>query len=421
MTINSMSQSFMFNSISNRPRCNSYKPKSISRQCCCHSFGYAQQNIHKLNNILDEKVRESVKTNKQLEEYRTTSSEFYSEFDPIMSDLKDAAAKLKSTSMESTLNPMSYASNNGNVVTAVTGSLNNGKAIDIDVSQIATAKGNVFSEISATDKGDFVGESSVILEVDGKKTTINFDISAAQSNEDALNEIVNKINKEQTGVEAKVEIKDGKAQLSFLSEKTGKQSEFTAEITGALKTELGQATVTAGQDAKYSVDGKEFTSEINEITLADGKITATLTGSGKANISNKNIDTSEALASLKDFAGKYNDAVDFLNENKGISSEISNLAYSFGLTRFMSNTLSDVGISTDGKGRLTVNDDAFTSAMKKDPSKVQDIIGKHNGLAGTAYKKATSAIINSSSLIPMPDNYNKFYSSTIGMMMDCYG
>ena len=76
MTISSMNQSFMLNSMMGRSSCSARRPKLIAKQCCCHSFGYAHQNIVKLNSIMDKKIRESVKYQKDLNEYQQTSNEF---------------------------------------------------------------------------------------------------------------------------------------------------------------------------------------------------------------------------------------------------------------------------------------------------------------------------------------------------------
>lgn len=418
MTINGMNTNSLMNSYLNSNK--SRKPNlnyNFGSQATI-GLDYAAKNTQKLQSIVERRTKFESDFANQLNNYRNTTTDFYKDFNPAMRDVASAASKLKVTTMDSTLRPTGYSSNNGAVVTDVSGTLDSGKSLDVKVSQIASGQKNTYNELSATAKGDLAGKSTIQLAVGGKKTDIAIEIDDKMTNEQALKQIADKVNAAKTGVTATVEVKDGKAQVSLTDSKTGEKSEFSAKITGKAASALGDGTVAVGTNAKYSVDGKDFTSETNKVKLADGKISATLAGVGDANLGRKNFDTENAVAAMQDFAKKYNTAIDVLNKNSGSSLAVKNLASSFGDTKYRSSELSSVGITTDSSGKLTVDAKKFAEVLKSDPERVNSVVGSARGLAGTTYTKSNEAIIQSTKFFQPPRNYNGFYGSSIGMLMD---
>lgn len=423
MNINSMSRSSMLNSYFGINKANNQRSqtmKSMSGFSGVPGFDYASKNTLRLQSILERRSAQESAYSKEMTEFKQSSTKFYSEFTPKMSELSSAASKLKTTTFDSTLRPMGYGSDNGSAVTAVTGTIDSNKDIKVDVAQIATGQKNAYAEVSATKKGDFAGKSAVELVVGEKKVKIDVNIDTSKTNEDALKEIASKINAEKLGVKAEVVVKEGKAQLSVSSEKTGEKTEFTATITGDAKAALGDAEIKKAQDAKYTVDGKDYVSASNNVTLADGKISATLAGEGKATLSKGKKDTANVLASVKDFASKYNSVVDFLNKNQAASTSVNVMAKSFGNTKYLTDSLSQVGIDVDSSGRLTVNENRFSDAMKTDPAKIDRIIGSGGGLASAAKQKADAALMTSRNILQSTSNRSttRFYGSPVGVMMD---
>lgn len=386
------------------------------------SFGgmdIASKNMQKLNSMLESRSKRENAFSAQLSEYRTTSKAFYGDFYSNMSDVKSAASKLKTFSSDSVLKPTGYSSDNASVITGVSGNLDSRKDVAVEVSQIATGQKTSFEGLSTTAKGDLTGKSTVSIKAEGKTFDVSVDVTDKMTNEDALRQIASKVNDAKTGVKAAVEVKDGKASLSFTSEKTGEKAGFTATIAGTASKALGEGTSTAGQNAIYKVDGKESSSETNQIKLAGG-LSATITGAGKANLGKSNFDTTNAVNAMKDFASSYNKAIDHLKKNEGISSGVKNLSNSFGDTRFISKALDEVGITTDSSGKLYVDEKRFSAALSEKPDLVNRIIGSADGLAGNAVQKAERAVINSTQLVQAPRSYNRFYGSSVGSLLDTY-
>lgn len=378
---------------------------------------FASINTQKMQKMLSYRAEKEAAAAQEMTQFRDSTKSFYSDFYPKMSDLSSAASKLKSTTMESVLKPIGYGSDNSNVAANVSGTIASGEKVELEVSQVASGQTNTFAAMDSAAK-DLVGKTTVDLEIGGKKTSVSMDIAAGTTNESALKQVADKLNAEKTGVTASVSVKDGKAQLQLSSDKIGEASAFKATVTGAGAKPMGEATISAAQNAKYTVNGKEFTSDTNTVKLMDNRLSATLTGTGKANLSKDNIDPGNAVYAVKDFAKKYNDVVNFLNKNTDKSVGVKTMASSFSNTRFMSNSLSKVGIDVDTSGRLTVNEDRLTAALKEDPSAVNSIIGGSNGLAGQASQKASSAIGASTRLFQTPRSFDRFYGTPVGVLMD---
>lgn len=413
MNINSMMRNTLINSY-----LSTNKPSNKFGTNRVQGFDMASINTRKLENIIASRTKQEANFNKQLNDFRSTSKEFYGDFYPKMNELEGAASKLKITTMDSVLKPMGYGSDNSNVVANVSGTLDSGKPISVDVSQLATKQETKFNSISATTTGEFTGKTTLTLDIGGKKTDMSVDATSKMTGQEALKLLADKVNSAKTGVTAEVLVKDGKAELSLSSDKTGEKAAFSAKVSGTASKALGEGAVVASRNAKYAVDGKEFSSETNKVKLADDKLSATLTGTGKANLGKQNIDAGNAVYAVKDFAQKYNDVVNFLSKNEDVSFGVKNMSSSFSNTKYLSNALSKVGIDTDSSGRLYVDEARFTSAMQSDPEYVNKIIGSAGGLAGETSQKAKSAIVNSSKLVEAPKGYNRFYGTPIGLMMD---
>lgn len=386
-------------------------------------YNYAARNTAKLQSIIESRTAYEKSQNQQLTDFRSNSKEFYSGYFSKMDDLKDSASRLRNTSVTSTLSPMGYGSNNSKAVSDVSGTLDSRDPVSVQVSQLATANTSTFAAVSATEKGDFSGKGSISLTIGSQMKNIDVDLKAGMTNEDALKQIASSINEAKAGVTAKVVTTDGKSTLSIATEKTGELAPSVSIKTSGSLSGLGAMTETKGQNAVYSVNGKEYTSESNKVSLFDGKLSATLTGEGTATLSKQTVDSDVVLKAVKDFASDYNSVVDYLSKNANKSYAISNLASSFKDVKYVASALAPIGVNVDGSGKISINEDSFKAAMNENPDKVRSLLGSSGGLAGDTYQKVNSAIMNSSKLIQMPNSLNRnyFYGSSIGMLLDTKG
>lgn len=386
-----------------------------------NKYNYADRNTAKLQSIITKRYRQELNVTNELASYRDSTKSFYNDFYPAMDELKTAAAKLKNTSSSSTMDPTGYGSTNSKAVSDVVGSLDSMEEIAVDVKQIATGQVSSFDSISSASKGAIDGKGSIELSIGGKTKKLELDISANATNEDALKQVASKINEAKAGVKAEVITKDGKSSLQIADQKTGEKSSFSVKLSGSLST-LGTESVTKGQNAIYTAGGKEHTSESNRVKLADGKLSATLTGKGAATLAKKVVDPDVVKNSVKDFAKAYNSVLDTLQKHSGKSPAIANLKRSFENSKFVAPSLSSVGVEVDYSGKLTVNDSKFEASFKNDPAKVKRILGSGNGFAAETMQKASSAIVNSSRLIQPPKSigFGRFYGSSIGSLLDTW-
>lgn len=382
-------------------------------------YDYAAQNKARLQSILQMKDTQETARGKQLLDYRKTASSFYSDFYPVMGALKSSASQLSNTSMTSVLKPMGYGSSNSSAVTGVSGNLDSGTSVSVNVKQAAARQTSTFAAVKDTDKGAFAGKGSLEFSVNGKNHSVSLEIGKDIANKDALGQIAEQINGLKAGISASVVTADGKSSLQVTSDKTGESAAFTLKASGSF-TNLGDATVQKAKNAIYSVDGgADQMSESNQIKLKDGKLSATLSGTGTAVLSKQAYDSSAVLKSVQQFAKDYNAVVNTLNSHAGKSSAIENLASSFGNIKFQSSSLSSVGINVDGAGRMTVNAEKFQSALQKDPGKVGNLLGSSGGLASTTYRRVSEAVVNSGKLVQPPKSvYNRFTGSTAGLLLD---
>jgi len=82
-------------------------------------------------------------------------------------------------------------------------------------------------------------------------------------------------------------------------------------VNDELEVTSGNATEATGTDATVTIDGREYTSESNKISVSN--VTYTLMGTGKATASVSQ-DTDKIIENVKQFVEDYNKILDMLNE-----------------------------------------------------------------------------------------------------------
>lgn len=155
---------------------------------------------------------------------------------------------------------------------------------------------------------------------------------------------------------------------------------------------------------QYSSVKQQFGTETNK-TITDLKKSSSALKTTDFNV--KGATEAETDANIKnvvskvsDFVGKYNDAAKFFSDNADVSRRIGQLADSFKDERPFTRSLSEVGITSDtATGKLRLDTDSLTSALKKSPKTVEAVLGK-NGLAGRAEQKADRAAFQKENLFP---------------------
>ena len=347
----------------------------------------------------------------ELQSYTSDSKEFYSDFVDNFSDLKRSSNSLKSYGASSVFKE-SYGSNDTSVVSTTSTGSYNITDYKVEVSQLATGKSISYNELSSTGK-DLVKDGSI--SINNGKNSYTFDVNTenASNNKDAMNKIVETVNKANIGVNATVVEKDGKSSLKLQSATTGENSKLTVAFASDLSNSISVKTTEEGKNAKYKVNDVDYTSESNKVNLSS-TVKASLNKIGKAEISSDNVDSKKIIDAVKKFANDYNKVVNFLDKNSDQSTKLENLSESFKSTKNSSSSLSEIGITVGNDGKLSINEEKLTGALKSDVKTVKNIFSGSSGIANETFNKVQNSMNNSKNLYPsfqFSSGDNSIYSS----------
>ena len=351
----------------------------------------------------------------------------YAELQSRLYDLRNAAHDLSSTLSSSTFNLRTATSSDTDILTAVASSGSAMGTYSILVTQLAkndTVLSDVFTDSNGTIlSSEGAGAKSFTISVNGVDTTVNVTLSSGEDDETVLNNVAQAINDSGADVTASViHVSSTTSRLEIKSDETG--STYTiglADVSGTLLSTLGldesvAATDTQGGsiytdksllNAELDLDGISITRDSNSISDVIDGVTINLVGyQNQTDIPvtlTISSDVDGIQAEIEDFITKYNDAIDYLNENMAVDPDNSvrgMLAGNFTFTNLRSNLrsivsgfvstvqagnpelLSQVGITIDEDGRLSLSDEEeFANAIEEDPSQVGDLFNTSGGIA----------------------------------------
>lgn len=380
-------------------------------------YDYAAENNKKFEKIMADRKATVDKATEIVSNYNKTTTAFYNGFDSKMSALMDSAYSLKNTHLDSAVSQMGYGSDNGKVITVDSKFAAGSNQYAVKVNQLASGQRTTYAPLDTAGTGTFTGKNNLTLQSGDQTYSFDFDFADGTTNKQALSAIANKINQSDSKIKAGVSDINGKSVLQLYAAETGTTKAFTATATGSMSDALTVANQEAAQDAKYSVNGVDYTSDKNQIELSQG-LTATLTGTGEAKVNQSQMDNDKLVDAVKKFASNYNDVVDFLKSNSALSKAVSNMANSFSDIRYSSGMLSQVGIEVSGSGKLSVNESKLTESIANNMDLVKDVIGSSKGIGSKVYDKAFRAMNSTQNLVAPPKYSNGFYGYTAGTLFD---
>ena len=336
------------------------------------------------------------------------SQNFIKKYNTAMSDLLQSANSLKTSNSSSVLNDKTAVSSDADILTA-SRKYSWDKSQDsysLNVKQIASAQTNTSSEV----KGSDLAASDANFSINTGSGAINVSVSGKtaqgdqKTNKQLFSDIAKQINSnKEAGVTASVIEKDGKVSLQISGSKTGESNSFG--VSGDFSAVAGLDTETkSAQNAVYTVkqnngQEQEFTSASNNITLGNGKISASLKKAGSADII-MGVDKTKVASSVEDLVSKYNSALKVLNDNVDRGSGVARQLGSMLHGPASEEKLNLIGISTNKDGTLKLDKDKLAASLEKDPKLSTDIIGGSFGVAQGMFADARSGLTTpSSSLI----------------------
>ena len=327
----------------------------------------------------------------------TDTLKFVQNYGKGMSDVKLSAAKLQSGNASNVFSSVDMKSSDASVAQVdKTFRPRQGTEISLEVQSLASAQQNRSQAVDGAETAqDGSSMNFQVTSSGGKSVQVNVSDIAADGTK-RTNEQIN--SRRNLGVKASVANEDGKISLVLTSEKTGESNGFT--VQGELGAAAGlQQTASEGQNARYTVTQNGQTtsrsSESNKISLDYGRIDATLTGTGSAEIK-AGADMDKIVSAVKDMASSYNEATDLLKANSGRGRGTQAQYESFSRPIASERTLKAVGISYDKSGRMQVDESALKKALNEDFEGTKEIIGGQFGIADKVAQKADSAMATSS-------------------------
>lgn len=276
-------------------------------------------------------------------------------------------------------------------------------SFDITVQQIATSTREVSGDIDKMEGKtiyDGLGTSGNLeldsKNPDGEKVTIEI------NENDSLKDITNKINSESKETGVKATIVDN--HLVFSNVETG-ATDFNVGGDQALLGDLGMdknsatnaPTYSKGINSKFTIDGMEVERTSNDVSDVVEGVTIHLHGKTEENVTvGLKRDLDKPVEAVNAFVEQYNGLMDFLNEKMDIGdpSKKDNkpgpLAGDNTASRLQSSLKmlatglpdqnphttfkfpSEVGISVDKNGVLSLDEEKFKELLKEDPQNVQN-------------------------------------------------
>ncbi len=319
----------------------------------------------------------------------------------LLAKLKTAAGKLSDEREVASYT----ATSSGTQVVATTTAGALPSSYDIEVTQLASEQRTYSDPFLSKTAGLSQAGSFNIQVGTGAPATVNMDAG------DSLESITNKINGLGLRVSASIFSDGGTYRLQIRGLDSGEANKLTFSESG---TTLGLTdplnTKQAAQNAIVKVDGFSVTSATNKIDGAILGVSLAVTAKTTTPI-NLRIASDPGVTKTKvsEFISAYNAVVDkahtlagFGTSNaqnpalagdsalRGALSSLSSIATgALGLGGSL-DRLSDVGVSIDRTGRLTMSDSKFTQALADRPAEVIKLLGGGSGADGVMDKFRTA-------------------------------
>jgi len=344
-----------------------------------------------------------------------------------LSALDSIVTSLSYSGATSIFGQKAITSSDETIATATVDSSAVASAHTIFVSQMAKADQVVSNQytLTGTDISQALGAGTYTFDVtvNGTTTPVSVTIAAGEDNQTVLNNIITAVNNTaNVGIKASlVNDTETTGRLIFTSENTGGDYEMTlADSSGTLLSTIGMndSVAMSGTSGGYvyqsselssiiQIDGITITRNSNTIENALPGVTITLkkqqaTGDTPITLNVTN-DVEGIKAKIQDFITKYNEVLDFIKSNTSVDSttyQRSKLSGDFsvvnmrlqlrdaisrpvtGLTAGDPTILSEIGITADRDGKLSISDSGkLEDKIKNNLSQVAALFNSSDGYA----------------------------------------
>ena len=277
----------------------------------------AGKRTNSLTGLLNSAVAASVSANTRSYSTQSSSNSYLTQLNNSINSMYLANATLALSSKK-------VVSTNTSAITGTAQMNASVRNYTIKVSTLASSQVNKGTELSAGSKS-LVNSGFNTLKIKSGATERNvyFTINDNDTNKTALDKMAAAINKSDAGIKASVYTgSNDSVYLKLEASKTGSGNSFS------VTDQRGNASAAAGldkveakaQDAVYSVDGRQYASSGNTVSLDNGKVQATLKKAGGTEVELK-VAPDAASNALPDFYTYFNNLLSSGNYyNSGSSS-----------------------------------------------------------------------------------------------------
>lgn len=324
-----------------------------------------------------------------------------------LSRLKSASSSLAQAANKLTTGQSALVSSDSKVVSSDTALFSHSDmSFDVEVNNLASGQVSQSAEMKSNQISSFdTGRNSMRLVTEEGAFDVTFHVGENDTNESVLIAAAKSINSAKAGVTATVVNENGKSSLKLTSDATGENAEFALEsLNGSTATEkLGMKTTQNAQDASYKINGTSYTSSENTVSIPNGRgAKMTLNGTGSATLT-RGIDASSIVKAAENFASAYNAAMSHLSSGSADGAGVTkamNLIANNRMTAmsaanygtYASARLNSMGISIDENGKMQIDAEKLTKAVKESPSVVQNSLSGYGGLAESTRQNAEAAM-----------------------------
>lgn len=335
---------------------------------------------------------EKTPTQTRLSQKQTTLSTQLSAvgtFKSVLSNLQSKLAALKTDGALATLSTMS--SDTATFTATATSAATRG---NYSVEVVGLAKAQKLSSAGYASASTALGAGDVTMSVGGKSFTVTLGTS-----NNSLSDLKNAINNasDNSGVTATLITENGGTHLLLTSNDSG-----VANAVSVASSLISLSETQAAQDAHVRIDGYDVYSATNTVTDAIEGVTLNLLGAAQGSTKTLTLafNNSAATSAIQSFVGAYNSAVSTMSSltRYDVSSKTAAPLNGDAMVRGAQSSLrgiigssidgaggfqylSQLGITSNADGTLTVDNDKLSTAIASDSSSVQKLFGNSGGLA----------------------------------------
>ncbi|MGD8189738.1 flagellar filament capping protein FliD [Brevibacillus ginsengisoli] len=265
----------------------------------------------------------------------------------------------------------------------------------IEVAKLASKQQNTGSSLNSSAPSSVqTGKNSFRLNVGGQEHTISFEASNHDSNLETLTRMASAINQSESSLTARViqNHEQNTSTLELSSNETGLPHAFSIfDVEGNSVQASGIGTVTqAAEDAQYKVNGKNYSSSSNTVTVGDAKDVTVFfhqVTSGPVTLE-VTANASKLVSQVKSLIHQYNQFNTYIQQEPLSKSVIQSWNSS---TQRISSRLNDIGVDQLADGRLYVDDQKLEQNLQDHFAQIQSALSGPDGVA-TLMSKETRRI-----------------------------